>query len=329
MLSRTRKLLPDYKTNPSSLLLLITWTAGASIAIILTLYGLTIHRTISDEIIRDAKEASVKVCNALFEDQKNELITPGTEGEAKLRLAPDAFRRVDRHYRRFLSNFEILKIKIYDSQNTIIYSTDAKIIGRGDSGNKLLNRALRGEVHSKLVKKEKMLDLSDEARFNVEVVETYVPIKVGNRVIGAFETYTDVVSSYEQISRIVLTSVLSLTVILLLVFGLSYLIIKKAVVLLKTAQQELAVKVVQLETALSEVKNLQGIIPICMHCKKIRDDKESWHQLEQYISQHTEAHFSHGICPECFAAEMQTIKKRKSLDTADRTDTTAPSPGMS
>jgi hypothetical protein len=51
--------------------------------------------------------------------------------------------------------------------------------------------------------------------------------------------------------------------------------------------------------AQEQVKRLEGIIPICMYCKKIRDDKESWLQLEQYISEHSEAMFSHGVCPDC------------------------------
>jgi PAS domain S-box-containing protein len=68
----------------------------------------------------------------------------------------------------------------------------------------------------------------------------------------------------------------------------------------KQFQDELADKVEQLEEALGKVKQLEGIIPICMYCKKIRDDKESWQQLESYITRHSEAHFSHGICPECF-----------------------------
>jgi hypothetical protein len=101
---------------------------------------------------------------------------------------------------------------------------------------------------------------------------------------------------------------LSLTAILLMVFASSFLIIKKASNLLKSAQMDLANKVDQLEQALFNVKQLEGIIPICMHCKKIRDDEESWHQLERYISQHTEAHFSHGICPECFKSELEKYK---------------------
>jgi len=55
----------------------------------------------------------------------------------------------------------------------------------------------------------------------------------------------------------------------------------------------------ELNIALSEIKTLRGIIPICASCKKIRDDKEHWKQLEVYIKEHSDADFSHGICPEC------------------------------
>lgn len=55
----------------------------------------------------------------------------------------------------------------------------------------------------------------------------------------------------------------------------------------------------ELEKALSEIKTLSGILPICSHCKKIRDDKGYWNQIEAYIREHSEAEFSHGICQEC------------------------------
>lgn len=55
----------------------------------------------------------------------------------------------------------------------------------------------------------------------------------------------------------------------------------------------------ELQEALAEVKTLSGLLPICSSCKKIRDDKGYWNQLESYISKHSEAEFSHGICPEC------------------------------
>jgi len=63
--------------------------------------------------------------------------------------------------------------------------------------------------------------------------------------------------------------------------------------------QELQDRNQELSTALTNVKQLSGLLPICAHCKKIRDDQGYWNQLEQYISTHSEAGFSHGICPEC------------------------------
>jgi PAS domain S-box-containing protein len=55
----------------------------------------------------------------------------------------------------------------------------------------------------------------------------------------------------------------------------------------------------KLQDALDKIKTLRGIIPICASCKKIRDDKGYWNQLENYIKEHSEADFSHGICPDC------------------------------
>ena len=55
----------------------------------------------------------------------------------------------------------------------------------------------------------------------------------------------------------------------------------------------------QLRDALADVKRLQGLLPICANCKKVRDDDGYWQQIESYISEHSEVHFSHGVCPEC------------------------------
>jgi ligand-binding sensor domain-containing protein len=63
--------------------------------------------------------------------------------------------------------------------------------------------------------------------------------------------------------------------------------------------EELRTRNGELSAALDHVKQLSGLLPICASCKKIRDDAGSWTQLESYISQHSEADFTHGICPEC------------------------------
>lgn len=67
----------------------------------------------------------------------------------------------------------------------------------------------------------------------------------------------------------------------------------------KELEQEREKLIADLQEALSEVKTLSGFLPICMSCKKIRDDKGYWNQIEAYIRDHSEAEFSHGICPDC------------------------------
>jgi DNA-binding response OmpR family regulator len=68
---------------------------------------------------------------------------------------------------------------------------------------------------------------------------------------------------------------------------------------LQQKNEQLQAKNSELEAALAKVKLLSGMLPICANCKKIRDDEGYWHQVEIYIHQHSEADFSHGICPEC------------------------------
>lgn len=63
--------------------------------------------------------------------------------------------------------------------------------------------------------------------------------------------------------------------------------------------EKLLHKTGELQKALDEVKTLHGLLPICAYCKKIRDDKGYWNQVEEYIEKHSEAEFSHGICPDC------------------------------
>jgi PAS domain S-box-containing protein len=73
----------------------------------------------------------------------------------------------------------------------------------------------------------------------------------------------------------------------------------------KRAEDERDRMLLELQTALAEVKSLQEILPICSYCKKIRDDENYWQTVEGYISTHTGATFSHGICPTCYEAEVE------------------------
>ena len=65
-------------------------------------------------------------------------------------------------------------------------------------------------------------------------------------------------------------------------------------------QERLAERVAELQTALLKVKQLSGLLPICSYCKRIRSDQNYWEQVDRYVAQHSDAEFSHGICPDCF-----------------------------
>jgi DNA-binding NtrC family response regulator len=67
----------------------------------------------------------------------------------------------------------------------------------------------------------------------------------------------------------------------------------------KRAEKEREKLIIELQEALAKVKKLSGLIPICSSCKKIRDDKGYWNQLEKYLLEHSDATLSHGLCPEC------------------------------
>jgi len=80
----------------------------------------------------------------------------------------------------------------------------------------------------------------------------------------------------------------------------------------------LAQRVRELEAALAQVKQLQGMLPICCYCKKIRDDGNYWQQVEHYIASHSGARFSHGICPECFDSVVkQDLKNHFGRDVTE------------
>jgi YesN/AraC family two-component response regulator len=77
-------------------------------------------------------------------------------------------------------------------------------------------------------------------------------------------------------------------------------------------QERLADRVKELQEALANVKVLHGLLPICSYCKRIRGDDQYWQQVEGYIAQHSDAQFSHGICPTCYAtvsAEIDEFSK--------------------
>ena len=62
------------------------------------------------------------------------------------------------------------------------------------------------------------------------------------------------------------------------------------------------------------MKQLNALLPICSYCRKIRDDKNYWQSVEDYLSQHTDTQFTHGICPECYQKVMETMRPDGRVD---------------
>jgi PAS domain S-box-containing protein len=75
----------------------------------------------------------------------------------------------------------------------------------------------------------------------------------------------------------------------------------------KQAEEEREKLVKELQAALAEVNTLRAILPICSYCRKIRDDENYWHTVEDYISHHTSTQFTHGICPSCLVKQMAEL----------------------
>ena len=70
-------------------------------------------------------------------------------------------------------------------------------------------------------------------------------------------------------------------------------------------QRKLASRVDALEKALAQVKRLEGLLPICSYCKRIRNEQDYWERVDNYISQHANVRFSHNICPECYEKHVK------------------------
>ncbi len=106
----------------------------------------------------------------------------------------------DKRMRKYMKDFDVVKVKIFNKQHEVVYSSDEKIIGNVDKKNSQLTKALVGIVTPVFQNKDQFTDLKNETKFNVDVVETYLPIiSPDNEILGAFEIYLDV-TQYREIS---------------------------------------------------------------------------------------------------------------------------------
>lgn len=240
------------KHNPRHLLILFAAIALLSILAILLLAGYGVHRIYSNEKIREAQQAAVAVGSAIFVQERELLSSAGSGGLDVVAVKRQDFETLDQRMRNYLPPFHVFKIKVYSRDKTIVYSTDRSIIGKVDDDNAMLDQVLQnGEVNSRLQTKDHISDLAGETRLDVDVVETYLPIRVGNTVIGSFEIYKDVTPARERVTTVLASSGLVLFAALTVVFGGLFLLMRKGATWLERAQEELR--------ALAAIDTLTGI----------------------------------------------------------------------
>lgn len=186
----------------------------------------------------------------------------------------------------YISNFGLLKLKIFSDRGVAVYSTDEKDIGELNSNDYFHFVVAKGSKFSKLVRRQS--SSLEGQTYQRDVVEVYVPSMQGDQFNGAFELYYDATQRIESLDRLVVYA----SILPFVVSGFLSLILYWGI---KNLDRSLMAQ----DRAEKEIKTLQGIIPICMHCKKIRDDQGGWSQLEKYIMDRSDAQFSHGLCEKC------------------------------
>lgn len=239
--------------NPATLLRLHVITAVVSVVTIVLLSSLCFYRLFSQFVIRNAEENSVQLCRLLLDHQDLNLLKYIQVLSEHPDIDQQGMSHLNKSMREFLEPFDIIKVKLYDINYRIIYSTEPSIIGKTDDNNMRLKNALSGNVDAKLVTRERAHDLIDEPLLDVDVVETYVPISTAinasrinltnqvkaGKMLGGFEIYVNVTKYRTQIRSGVIVMTTFTVVMLAAVFGVSYLIIRRGTFQLKDAQARL------------------------------------------------------------------------------------------
>jgi hypothetical protein len=198
------------------------------------------------------------------------------------------------------SDFRLTKFKIFSNSGEIIFSSDPKEIGDFNNQKYFHEIVAKGKVITMGIQK-KTKSLEGQV-MSVDVVETYVPLMIGDNFQGAFEIYYDITARKQQLDKLLSRSS-ALVFVIALGLLLSIIIIlfieNKTISKRKQVEKEREKLIAELQDAATKIKTLSGLLPICSNCKKIRDDKGYWKQIESYIRDHSEAEFTHSMCPIC------------------------------
>ena len=226
--------------NPSQLLRTFTVFSFFSIISIFFLTYFGIRQIYLKEHIQEAEHDAIGISQAILQHEREILLTSVSNGEKTLSADPKDFAAINKSMRSFLAPLNIVKIKMFSRDRKIVYSTDHAIVGTIDVNNEKLSRALGGEVVSKLEKKDEVSDILGEQRYDIDLVETYLPVKdENNKIIGCFELYLDISRYNESATRALQTSIIIISVLLGVVFGILYFLMRQGMKELSKTQKNL------------------------------------------------------------------------------------------
>lgn len=216
------------KTNPAMLLRIFTLVSFLSMIIILVLVNAGIRIINMNQHIKEAEHDAIGISQAIYQHEEEMLIAYDLNGEKTLSIDKENFAKIDKSMNDFLTPLNIIKIKIFSKDGRIAYSTDHTIIGQIDTHNENLNRALNGEIVSKLEYKDEIWDIAGEQKHDIDLVETYLPVRDKNKnIIGIFELYLDITRYKAASEEAIRLSMMIITMILFLTFGFLFILMKK------------------------------------------------------------------------------------------------------
>jgi len=251
--------------------------------LMLLLYPLFLYPEFTKESVLEAQKNSQRIA-AHFIKKYHPDIT------SIVKRIPDDF---ESSMQEDIDIFGLWKVRFFNPNGKILYSSEKAEIGNINKKPYFVKLVAKGHVIANMIKKDG--HTGDGTPTPFDVVETYIPIMFGNTFNGAFEVYANVTEQTQRLkalfwhSYVIFPLVICILLSIVVVFSLR----------MDKAAKERENMITELQDALSEVITLRGIIPICASCKKVRDDNGYWNQIESYIRDHSEADFSHGICPEC------------------------------
>jgi signal transduction histidine kinase len=230
-----------------------------SIIVILFVAWLGLRHVLRNPIVLEAEDDAIHFSTVTRDYELSRYIgQQSSKNDPFLTIPPAELPDVDRRMRILIDQFHIVKIKIYNAESRIIYSTDPTIIGKTDPNNASLSKALAGTPVSKYERKDEVWDLDDEKRINVEIVETYVPVYgTDGKIIGSFEIYKDITPNLAMADRIFVRSWSTLAVTVSGVFAALMFVIRRAAQIIKVSTVNLTTINEQLQQEIKDRKRLE------------------------------------------------------------------------